>query len=74
MRLGHSVESIAAADEALTIAERLDLEEVVSEALVNKAAALANIGRRREAVALGEAALQRAVKLSSRNFPDAGAQ
>ena len=68
MRLGHSVESIAAADEALAIAERLDLEPVVAEALVNKGSALSQLGRRREAIALDEAALRMAQALPNRNF------
>ncbi len=68
MRLGHSAESIAAADEALAIAERLDLEPVVAEALVNKGSSLNQLGRRREAVALNEAALRMAQTLPNRNF------
>jgi tetratricopeptide (TPR) repeat protein len=68
MRLGHSVESIAAADEALAIAERLNLEPVVAEALVNKGSALSQLGRRREAIALDEAALRMAQALPNRNF------
>ena len=68
MRLGHAVESIAAADGALAIAERLDLEPVVAEALVNKGSALGQLGRRREAIALDEAALAMAQALPNRNF------
>ena len=52
MRVGQSTESIAAADRALEIAERLDLDSVVAEALASKGASLSQLGRRREAVAL----------------------
>ena len=68
MRLGHPDESIAAADEALAIAERLDLEPVVAEALVNKGSALKPLGGPSEAVALNEAALRMTQTFPSRNF------
>ena len=61
-------DSIAAADGALAIAERLDLEPVVAEALVNKGSWLSQLGRRREAIALDEAALRMAQALPNRNF------
>jgi class 3 adenylate cyclase/tetratricopeptide (TPR) repeat protein len=57
MRTGEPERSIVEADRALTIAERHNLEPVVAEALGNKAGSLAQLGRRREAIALYEAAL-----------------
>jgi class 3 adenylate cyclase/tetratricopeptide (TPR) repeat protein len=54
------VPAIEVADRALTIAERLDLEELIAEAFNNKAAALGYIGRNRESVALMEAAVRTA--------------
>ena len=60
MRQGHSEDSIAAADRALAIAERLDLDAVVAEALTIKGASLNQLGRRREAIALQSAALDMA--------------
>jgi len=56
-RNDHSAEAVEMADRALAIAERLDLEEVVADAFNNKAAGLGYLGRRREAVALMEAAI-----------------
>ena len=56
-RNDRSAEAVEMADRALSIAERLDLEEVVADAFNNKAAALSYLGRRREAVALMEAAI-----------------
>jgi class 3 adenylate cyclase/tetratricopeptide (TPR) repeat protein len=50
--------AIQVADEALPIAERLDLEELIADAFNNKAAALGYVGRNREAVALMEAAVR----------------
>jgi class 3 adenylate cyclase/tetratricopeptide (TPR) repeat protein len=52
--------AIEVADLALAIAERLDLEELIAEAFNNKAAALGYLGRRREAVAIMEAAVRTA--------------
>jgi class 3 adenylate cyclase/tetratricopeptide (TPR) repeat protein len=52
MRLNRTPEALAAADRALEIAERMNLEQIVADALNNRAAALANHGRRREATAL----------------------
>lgn len=54
--------AIHAADRALTPAERLDLGEVIAEAFINKAAALLDLGRRRE----GAAILEAAIKLAER--------
>ena len=58
-----AVESVEAADRALAIAERLNLDPVVAEAFVNKGSALDQLGRRREAIALDEAALDMAKAL-----------
>ncbi|MGH2357577.1 MAG: ATP-binding protein, partial [Candidatus Limnocylindria bacterium] len=49
--------AIEVADRALVIAERLNLDEIIAEALINKGSALSYLGRRREAVALMGAAL-----------------
>jgi class 3 adenylate cyclase/tetratricopeptide (TPR) repeat protein len=52
MRLNRTPEALAAADRTLEIAEPMNLERLVADALNNRAAALANQGRRREAIAL----------------------
>jgi tetratricopeptide (TPR) repeat protein len=52
MRLGKAAESVDAADRALMVAERLDLEPLVAEALINKGSSMVQLGRRREAAAL----------------------
>ena len=52
--------SLAAADQALTLAERFRLSEVITEAFINKAAALLYLGRSRESGALEEAAIDMA--------------
>jgi tetratricopeptide (TPR) repeat protein len=54
------VTAIRDADAALTIAERLNLGELISEALNNKGAALSYLGRPREAIALMVGALEAA--------------
>jgi len=46
------------AERALAISERLDLDDLVAEALVNKALALGDLGRNREAVLLMEGAIR----------------
>lgn len=51
------VRAIEVADQALALAERLDLRELIAETFINKAAALADLGRRREAWAPLEAAI-----------------
>ena len=51
--------AVRLADEALPIIERLNLEELAAEALTNKGSALSDLGRRREAQALLEAAVRR---------------
>jgi hypothetical protein len=58
MRVAETESAIAVADRALAIAERLNLEPIVAEALENKAAALNISGRRRESLALHAAALE----------------
>ena len=55
---GQDEPCLATADRALAIAERLDLDDLVAEVLDNKALALNDLGRRREAVALMEGALR----------------
>jgi class 3 adenylate cyclase/tetratricopeptide (TPR) repeat protein len=58
MRSARTMEAIEAAERALTIAEPLNMLRVIADAMNNRAAALNNIGRRREAVALLEAAVR----------------
>ncbi len=58
MRADETVRAIEVADQALAIAERLDLDLIAAETFNNKAASLSYLGRRREAVALMEAAVQ----------------
>jgi class 3 adenylate cyclase/tetratricopeptide (TPR) repeat protein len=58
MRSGRPNESIAAAEHALTLAEPHNLVRPIADALNNRAASLNQLGRRREAVALMEAALR----------------
>ncbi len=60
MRTNRYGESVAAADVALSIAERLDLEGVVTEAMINKGVSLSVIGRPREALSLLGTAVERA--------------
>jgi len=55
---GRSAECLATAERALALAERLDLDDLVAEALINKALALNDLGRRREAVALYEGVIR----------------
>jgi class 3 adenylate cyclase/tetratricopeptide (TPR) repeat protein len=57
MRSDETARAIEMADRALAIAERLDLELIVAEAFNNKGSSLGYLGRRREAVALLEAAV-----------------
>ncbi|MGZ6344008.1 MAG: adenylate/guanylate cyclase domain-containing protein [Candidatus Limnocylindrales bacterium] len=52
------VRSLEVVDQALALAERLDLTDVFADGLNNKAAALNYLGRRREATALMEAAIK----------------
>ena len=58
MRASRSSESIAAAEHALTLAEPHNLVRAIADAMNNRAASLNMLGRRREAVALMEAALR----------------
>ena len=58
MRLIRPQEAVATADRALAIAERLNLDDVAAEALINKGAALGMLGRRREATFLVEGAVR----------------
>jgi class 3 adenylate cyclase/predicted ATPase len=59
MRAAQDDAAIAAADRSLIIAERLNLEEIVAEALVNKGSAMEGLGRRREGIALLAMAVER---------------
>jgi class 3 adenylate cyclase/tetratricopeptide (TPR) repeat protein len=52
MRVNDPRRAVAAADEALELAERLDLTRLIAEALNNKASSLGYLGREREAGAL----------------------
>jgi tetratricopeptide (TPR) repeat protein len=61
-RSDNSIEALAHAEAALTIAERLHLDHVIADAFNNRAAALSYLGRRREAWALLEAAITIAAK------------
>ena len=57
MRADRHDEAEAAANAALAISERLELHGITAEALQNKSAALASRGRRIEAIALMQAAI-----------------
>ena len=67
MREGDGELAIDAGDRALAIAERLNLEDVVVEAWVNKGSGLNIIGRRRESIVIQEAALELVQRLGDRN-------
>jgi class 3 adenylate cyclase/tetratricopeptide (TPR) repeat protein len=58
MRQYRPTEAIAMADRALAIGERLNLDPVVSEALINKGSAIGMLGRRREAEYLIDGAVR----------------
>ncbi len=62
MRGSRWPEALEQADRALTIAEPLNLVRIVADAMNNRASTIANMGRRREATALMEAALALAVQ------------
>jgi class 3 adenylate cyclase/tetratricopeptide (TPR) repeat protein len=66
MRLAQPEQAIATADRALEIAERLNLESVVVEGLLNKGSAYSQVGRRREAIALQSASLELVQRLGDR--------
>jgi class 3 adenylate cyclase/predicted ATPase len=68
MRRGISDKAVEAADRALPIAERLNLDAIVAEAFVNKGSALGMAGRRRESIALQLAAVEIAAAGSDRNL------
>jgi class 3 adenylate cyclase/tetratricopeptide (TPR) repeat protein len=67
MRNGRSEDSVAAAERALVVAEHLNLESIVAEALINKGSSLNVLGRRRE----GNALMRSAVEIASAG-PDRG--
>jgi class 3 adenylate cyclase/tetratricopeptide (TPR) repeat protein/ribosomal protein L40E len=56
MRSGRHLDSMAAADAALAISERLRLDRITAESMVNKASSLGFLGRLQEPIALLEAA------------------
>jgi predicted ATPase/class 3 adenylate cyclase len=58
MRLDENEEALAAADRALIVAERLNLDRIAATALVNKGSALTQLGRTREAIALLEGGIR----------------
>jgi hypothetical protein len=62
MRSNRVPEALEYADRALTIAEPLNLVRIVADAMNNRAAALSNVGRRREGTALLEAAVRLAAE------------
>jgi class 3 adenylate cyclase/tetratricopeptide (TPR) repeat protein len=62
MRSNRSTEALEVAERALTIAEPRNLVRIVADAMNNRAAALNNFGRRREATALLEAAVKLAAE------------
>ena len=62
MRSNRYTEALEYADRALTVAEPLNLVRIVADAMNNRAAALNNFGRRREATALLEAAVRLATE------------
>mgnify|MGYP000973375254 CR=1 FL=1 len=68
MRNGDAHQAVAAADRALAIAEPLDADAVIAEALLNKASVLGQVGRWRESSALGETALRMAIEGPDRSF------
>jgi hypothetical protein len=68
MRLAETGPAIEAADRALAIAERLNLEPIIAEGLVNKGSALNQEGRRREAAALEAVALEIAQRIGDRSL------
>ena len=68
MRLAETGPAIEAADRALAIAERLNLEPIIAEGLVNKGSALNMEGRRREAGALEAVALEIAQRIGDRSL------
>jgi predicted ATPase len=68
MRQAKTAEAVTVADRSLAIAERLNLEGVIAEALVNKGAAVNIDGRRREAAALQLAALDLAQKVGDHSL------
>lgn len=57
MRTDRNQQAVDAADRALKVADRLNMERVVAEAFINKASSLHRLGRLREAMALHQAAI-----------------
>jgi tetratricopeptide (TPR) repeat protein len=57
-RSGEYQRSVDVADEALSVAEPLNLDSVIADAFLNKGGGLLYLGRRREALSIDESALQ----------------
>jgi len=57
MRSASYPRSVEVADQALALAERLNLDQIVAEAFVNKGSSLDFLGRRRESAAIQQVAL-----------------
>ena len=68
MRAANSKRAVELADRALDIAELLNLEPIIAEAFVNKGAALSILGRRREAAAIQQAALDVVQRVGDRSL------
>jgi tetratricopeptide (TPR) repeat protein len=68
MRLGKPDPSMTAADRALSVGERMNLEPLVAESLINKGSALGQLGRRREGNALMRAAVEISAEHADRNM------
>ena len=60
MRSAEYPRAVELADRSLALAERLNLEQIVAEAFINKGSALSFLGRRREGGAIAEVALRMA--------------
>jgi class 3 adenylate cyclase/predicted ATPase len=57
MRSGSYPRAVEVADQALALAERLNLDQIVAEAFINKGSALDYMGRRREGASIQQTAL-----------------
>jgi hypothetical protein len=68
MRTGDAVGGAALADRGLEIAERLNLDAIVVEGMVNRGSCINILGRRREAIAIQRGALELVQKVGDRNL------
>ncbi len=66
MRYGDSEAGVGYADRSLAIAERLNLEPIIIEGLLNKGSSYGGLGRRREAASLLAGALELAIRTGER--------